>query len=79
MKSGTRMIKDCEALQKLEHLTADNWHDMVEADARLVVAQLVRVGGESGTDAIRAAERLLLYAYWSHASNLAALSMERRT
>ena len=78
MKSGTRMIKDCEALQKLEHLTADNWHDMVEADARSVVAQLVPVDAQSGTDVIRAAERLLLYAYWSHASNLAALTMGRR-
>ena len=56
MKNGTRMIKDCEALQQLEHLTADNWHDMVEADARLVVAQLASVGSQSGTEVINAAQ-----------------------
>ena len=79
MKSGTRMIKDCEALQKLEHLTADNWHDMVEAHAHLVVAQLAAGSAQSGTEVIKAAERLLLYAYWSHSSNLAAMTMGRRS
>jgi len=79
MKNGTRMIKDCEALQKLEHLTADNWHDMVEADARLVVAQLDSARSPTGMEVIRAAERLLLYAYWSRSSNIAAIALERRT
>ena len=78
MKNGTRMIKDCEALQQLEHLTADNWHDMVEADARLVVAQLASARSQTGLEVIKAAERLLLYAYWSHSSTLAALTMGRR-
>ena len=79
MKNGTRMIKDCEALQKLEHLTADNWHDMVEADARLVVAQLASARSPTGMEVIRAAERLLLYAYWFRSSNIAAIALERRT
>ena len=79
MKSGTRMSKDCEALQKLEHLTADNWHDMVEADARMVVAQLASSRPPTGLEAIKVAERLLLYAYWSRSSNIAAIALERRT
>ena len=38
MKTAMQMVQDCEALQELEHLTADNWHDMAEADACLVAA-----------------------------------------
>jgi len=63
MKTAAEMMRACEALQRLEHLTADNWHDMAEADATLVV-QLVRtpkLNDEKRGELISAAERLRFY------------------
>ena len=39
MKSARQMIQDCDALQELEPLT-DDWHDMAEADARLLAGRV---------------------------------------
>jgi len=36
MRTAEQIILDCEALQQLEPMTASNWHDMAEADARLI-------------------------------------------
>ena len=45
MKIGEQIVIDCESLQSLEALTADNWHDMAEADAKLVARRLVPTAG----------------------------------
>ena len=80
MKTGAQMVRDCEALQRLEHLTADNWHDMAEADATLVV-QLVKaleLNDEKREALLRAAERLRFYAHWSRSYNLAVMTISAR-
>jgi len=63
------MIKDCEALQKLEYLTAENSHVMVEADARLVVAQLARSARKAARTSSERRSDSCCNAYWSHSSN----------
>jgi len=80
MKTGAEMMRACEALQRLEHLTADNWHDMAEADATLVV-QLVRtpkLNDEKRGELISAAERLRFYAHWSRSYTLAVMTISAR-
>lgn len=77
MKTAAEMMRDCEALQRLEHLTADNWHDMAEADATLLV-QLARaptLNDEKRGELIGAAERLRFYAHWSRAYTLAVMTI----
>jgi hypothetical protein len=62
MKTGAQMIRDCEALQRLEHLSPGNWHDMADADARFIADQLAGAGpltATARTEAIQAAKRLL--------------------
>jgi hypothetical protein len=81
MKTGPQMIRDCEALQRLEHLTPGNWHDMADADARLVANQLARTGpltGAARTEGIEAARRLLMFAQWSRSYALATTILSRR-
>ena len=75
------MVQDCEALQRLEHLTAENWHDMAEADARLVVAAISSASLDqiTGTDVIQAAQRLLMYTYWSRSYTLAVMTLAARS
>ena len=63
MKTAMQMVQDCEALQELEHLTADNWHDMAEADACLVAARMASVKpleDPACAELARAAQRLLM-------------------
>ena len=78
MKTGRQMVQDCEALQRLEHLTAENWHDMAEADARLVVAA-ISSASLTGTDVIQAAQRLLMYTYWFRSYTLAVTTLAARS
>jgi hypothetical protein len=81
MKTGPQMIRDCEALQRLEHLTPGNWHDMADADARLVANHLARTGpltGAARTEGIEAARRLLMFAQWSRSYALATTILSRR-
>jgi hypothetical protein len=61
------MMRDCEALQRLEDLTADNWHDMAEADAALLaqLAKTPNLNDEKRGELVRAAERLRFYAHWA--------------
>ena len=62
MKTGAQMIRDCEALQRLEHLSSGNWHDMADADARFIADQLSEAGpltATARTEAMQAAKRLL--------------------
>jgi hypothetical protein len=63
MKTATQMNQDCEALQEFEHLTADNWHGMAEADAYLVASRMASVkplGDPACAELARAAQRLLI-------------------
>jgi hypothetical protein len=80
MKTGAQMTRDCEALQRLEHITAEDWHDMAEADAALLV-QLVRtpkLNDEERSELVRAAERLRFYAYWARSYTLALMTISAR-
>jgi hypothetical protein len=80
MKTGAQMMRDCEALQRLEDLTADNWHDMAEADAALLV-QLAKTPNLSDAkcgELARAAQRLRLYAYWARSYALAVMTISAR-
>jgi len=81
MKTGAQMIRDCEALQRLEHLSPGNWHDMADADARFIADHLSGAGPltpTAKTEAIQAAKRLLIFAQWSRSYALAATIMARR-
>ena len=81
MKTGAQMIRDCEALQRLEHLTPRHWHDMADADARFIADQLAGAGpltATARTEAIQAAKRLLIFAQWSRSYTLAATLLARR-
>jgi hypothetical protein len=81
MKTGAQMIRDCEALQRLEHLTTGNWHDMADADARLVAKQLAGAGpltAAARAEGIEAAKRLLMFAQWSRSYALATTILSRR-
>ena len=81
MKTGAQMIRDCEALQRLEHLTSGNWHDMADADARFIADQLSEAGpltATARTEAMQAAKRLLIFAQWSRSYALAAMLVARR-
>ena len=81
MKTGAQMIRDCEALQQLEHLTVGNWHDMADADAQLVADQLAQPGHLSAAaraEAVQAAKRLLIFAQWSRSYALAASIITKR-
>ena len=69
------------ALQRLEHLTPGNWHDMADADARFIADQLAGAGrltAAARTEAIQAAKRLLIFAQWSRSYALAASILARR-
>ena len=80
MKTGAQMMRDCEALQKLEHLTADNWHDMAEADATLVVqlGKTPKLNDEKRRELRMAAERLRFYAHWARSYTLAVMTISAR-
>ena len=81
MKTGAQMIRDCEALQRLEHLTAGNWHDMADADAKLLTEQLALPGPltpETRTEAVQAAKRLLIFAQWSRSYAVATSILAKR-
>ena len=80
MKTGAQMMRDCEALQRLEDLTADNWHDMAEADAALLVqlAQTPNLNDEKRGELVRAAERLRFYAHWARSYTLAVMTISAR-
>jgi hypothetical protein len=81
MKTGAQMIRDCEALQRLEQLTPGNWHDMADADARFIADQLAGAGpltAEERSEAIQAAKRLLMFAQWSRSYALAATIVAKR-
>ena len=80
MKTGAQMMRACEALQRLEDLTADNWHDMAEADAALVVqlTELPELNDRDRLELTRAAERLRFYAYWARAYTLAVMTVSAR-
>ena len=80
MKTGPQMVRDCEALQRLEDLTADNWHDMAEADAALIVqlAKAPHLNEEKRNELVRAAERLRFFAYWSRSYTAAVMSISAR-
>ena len=64
----------------LEHLTADNWHDMAEADATLLVrlAATPTLNDEKRGELVRAAERLRFYAYWARSYTLAVMTIRAR-
>ena len=82
MKTAMQMIQDCEALQKLEQLTADNWHDMAEADASLVASRMASVRGlgePACAELAGAARRLLMYAHWCRAYTLAVMTLAARS
>lgn len=75
------MIRDCEALQRLERLTPGNWHDMADADARLIAEQLSGAGPlteAARIEGIQAAKRLLMFAQWSRSYALATTILPRR-
>ena len=81
MKTGAQMIRDCEALQRLENLTPCNWHDMADADARFIADQLASPGPLSAAaraEGVQAAKRLLMFAQWSRSYTLAATVLTRR-
>jgi hypothetical protein len=81
MKTGAQMIRDCEALQKLEHLTVGNWHDMADADAELLAHQLAApepLTAAARAEAAEAAKRLLMFAQWSRSYALATSIYIRR-
>ena len=81
MKTGAQMIRDCEALQLLEHLTVGNWHDMADADAQLVADQLAQaepLSAAARAEAVQAAKRLLIFAQWSRSYALAASIITKR-
>ena len=81
MKTGAQMIRDCEALQQFEHLTVGNWHDMADADAKLLADQLEQSGPLSTAakaEAVQAAKRLLIFAQWSRSYALAASIITKR-
>ena len=81
MKTGAQMIRDCEALQRLEHLTAGNWHDMADADAKLLADQLAVPGPltpAARTEAVQAAKRLLIFAQWSRSYAVATSILTKR-
>lgn len=74
------MTRDCETLQKLESLTADNWHDMAEADAALLVqlAKTPHLNDAKRSELVGAAERLRFYAYWARSYTLAVMTISAR-
>ena len=81
MKTGAQMIRDCEALQRLEHLTPRHWHDMADADARFIADQLAGAGpltAAARTESVQAAKRLLIFAQWSRSYALAASILTKR-
>jgi hypothetical protein len=81
MKTGAQMIRDCEALQRLEHLTPGNWHDMADADALFIADQLGASGpltAAARTESIQAAKRLLMFAQWSRSYAMAATILAGR-
>jgi hypothetical protein len=81
IKTGAQLIRDW-ALQRLEHLSSDNWHDMAEADARLIADQLAKAGPLTATtriEAEQAAKRLLIFAQWARSYALAATILARRS
>jgi len=80
MKTGAQMMRASEALQRLEHLTADNWHDMAEADAGLVVqiAKMPELNDQDRLELTRAAERLRFYAYWARSYTLAVMTINAK-
>ena len=79
MRTAEQMILDCESLQKLERLTPDNWHDMAEADARLIAIQIdprKALSDAHRVELAMASQRLLLYSFWcrSYTTSLKALA-----
>jgi len=81
MKTGAQMIRDCEALQRLEHLTPGNWHDMADADALFIADQLAASGpltAAARSEGIQAAKRLLMFAQWSRSYALTATILTGR-
>ena len=79
MKTAEQIILDCEALQQLEPMTAANWHDMAEADARLIADGIDPrqvLSDAHRVELALASKRLLLYSFWcrSHTASLKALA-----
>ena len=80
MRTAEQIILDCEALQQLEPMTASNWHDMAEADARLIADGIDP--GKVLSDAYRvelavASKRLLLYSFWCRSYTTAVKALTR--
>ena len=81
MKIGEQIVIDCESLQSLEALTADNWHDMAEADAKLVARRLVSdrwITDAQRVELAAAAQRLLIYSRWCRSYTLAVMTLAKR-
>ncbi len=81
MKTGEQIVHDCESLQRLETLTADNWHDMAEADAKLVTRLLVSsrpITDAERVELAKAAQRLLIYSCWCRSYTLAVMTLAQR-
>ncbi len=81
MKTGEQIVLDCESLQGLEVLTADNWHDMAEADAKLVARGLVSncpISDAQRVALATAAQRLLIYSCWCRSYTLAVMTLTQR-
>jgi len=80
MRTAEQIILDCEALQQLEPMTSSNWHDMAEADARLIADGIDP--RKVLSDALRAelavaSKRLLLYSIWCRSYTTAVKALAR--
>ncbi len=67
MRTAEQIILDCEALQQPEPMTASNWHDMAEADARLIADGIDPrkvLSDAQSVELAMASQRLLLYSFW---------------
>jgi len=80
MKTAKQILLDCEALQELEHLTPNNWHDMAEADARLIANRVDPrkvLSDAQSVELAMASQRLLLYSFWCRSYTTAVKALTR--